>query len=72
MQERLGLSYNNVRSLHQLVDSIPDRAGRWFVKTLAFHDSPEEKHVIRHRDIISAIRCLWGDPTLAKHLVYKP
>ena len=39
------------------------------VKQLNFHDRPEEKHVIRHRDVIEAIRCLWGDPALAKYLV---
>ncbi|KAI0716300.1 hypothetical protein C8Q76DRAFT_767496 [Earliella scabrosa] len=61
-----------VQALYNLVDSIPEHAGRWFVKTLSFHDSPKEKHIIRHRDIIAAIRCLWGDLSLSKYLVYKP
>ncbi|KAI0739541.1 hypothetical protein C8Q80DRAFT_1051838, partial [Daedaleopsis nitida] len=73
VQESLGLSYNNVRSLHEIVDSLPERAGKWFIKTLSFQDRPEEKHVIHHRDVIAAIRCLWGDPSLAtKYLTYKP
>lgn len=42
------------------------------MKHLAFKDRPEEIHVIRHRDIVEAVRCLWGDPGLAKHMVYKP
>ena len=72
VREQLGLSYGNVRALHQKVDSLPDHAGPWKVKTLSFPDRPDEKFLVHHRDIISAIRALWGDPSLAQHLVYRP
>ena len=72
VRERLGLSYTNVRSLHQIVDSIPDRAGQWYIKNLNFRDRLEEKHTIRFRNILEIIRCLWGDPALSQYMVYRP
>ena len=72
VRESLGLSFDNVRTLHQNVDSIPDRGGQWYKKKLIFDDCPEQVHVIRHRNVIAAIRSLWGDPALAEYLVYKP
>ena len=72
MRERLGLSFDNAHSVHQIVDSIPPTAGAWYKKNLSFHDRPEEVYPVRHRDIIQAIRSLWGDPTLSQYLVYKP
>lgn len=71
VKERLGLSYHNTKTLLRVVDGIPERAGKWHVKTLRFQDSPEE-HTIRYRDVIKAVECLWGDPALAKHMVYRP
>ena len=70
--EKLGLSYNNIRALHQLVDAIPDRAGQWHTKHLSFSDRPSEKHTIRYRGVIDAIKCLWGEPAFSKHMVYAP
>jgi len=72
VREKLGLSFENTRDLHKIIDDIPECAGKWTVKHLAFHDRPEEKHIIRHRNVIDAIRCLWGDPSLSKHMVYAP
>lgn len=72
MREKLGLSFSNTRGLHQVVDSIPRRAGEWKVKNLSFPDRPDELFTLRHRDILSSIQSLWGDPELADHLVYKP
>jgi hypothetical protein len=43
-------------SLHQIVDSIPDRAGMWMSKTLAFPDQPKEKYTIQYRDPLIAIQ----------------
>jgi hypothetical protein len=54
------------------VDSIPERAGKWKTSTLTFNDQPEEKFVIHHRDIMEAIRSLFGDPSLFQHLVTVP
>ncbi|KAF5343781.1 hypothetical protein D9757_014804 [Collybiopsis confluens] len=35
-------------------------------------DHPEEHFIVHHRDPVEAIKALWGDPSLANHLVYKP
>lgn len=56
----------------ETVDSIPERCGPWFTKRLSFKDRPSEFFTIYHRNPIEAIKALWGDPALAKHLVYKP
>lgn len=53
-------------------DAIPERAGEWFTKQLAFKDRPNEHFTIHHRDPLEAIRALWGDPAISKDLVYKP
>ncbi|KAF9455751.1 hypothetical protein BDZ94DRAFT_1135920, partial [Collybia nuda] len=68
----LGLSFKNIRALHQKLDSIPEKAGSWYTKTLSFKDKPDQKFTIRHRDVIQCIKSLWGDPAFADHLVYQP
>ncbi len=70
--EKLGVSYHNTRSLHQKVDSMPDRAGDWITRKLSFKDSPNEEFTIRYRDPIKAIQSIWEDPSNADHLVYAP
>ncbi|KAH9994364.1 hypothetical protein BJV74DRAFT_877671 [Russula compacta] len=72
VKEKLGLSFNNIRALHKLVDAIPDRAGDWRTTNLSFSDRPSEKHTIRYCNVVDAIKCLWGDPALSKHMVYAP
>lgn len=72
MRAKLGLSYANVRGLHQIVDSIPDRAGLWTTKSLSFPDRPSEKYLIRYRDPLAAVRTLLGNPAHAKDIVYIP
>lgn len=72
VKDKLGLSFGNTRALHQIVDDIPERAGRWTTKCLSFKDRPGEKHIIRFRSVLEAIKCLWGDPTLSKYMVYQP
>ncbi|KAJ7778044.1 hypothetical protein DFH07DRAFT_1036563, partial [Mycena maculata] len=69
---KLGLSYSNIRGLHQIVDSIPERAGEWTSKTLSFPDRPDEKYLIRYRDPLTAIQTLLGNPAHAKDIVYVP
>jgi len=70
--EKLGLSYSNINGLHQRVDSIPNRVGDWHIRRLSFKDRPEEEFILRHRNVIDAVKSLWGDPALAEHLVYRP
>ncbi|KAF7363254.1 hypothetical protein MVEN_00678500 [Mycena venus] len=72
VQEKLGLSYSNIRGLHKIVDSIPERAGEWTTKSLSFPDRPGEKYLIRYRDPLAAIRTLLGNPAYAKDIVYIP
>lgn len=72
VRETLGLSFHNIGGLLKLVDKIPDRAGQWTTRTLKFKDRQEEPYLMRHRDVIDAIKSLWGDPALSEHLVYKP
>lgn len=54
------------------MDSIPNRVGDWSVRKLAFKDQPDEEFILRHRNIVDAVKSLWGDPALADHLVYWP
>ncbi|KAF5372418.1 hypothetical protein D9757_011620 [Collybiopsis confluens] len=72
VKEHLGLSYGNSRAMLKLVDDIPPRCGQWFTKQLSFRDQLQETFTIHHRDPIEAIKALWGDASLANHLVYKP
>ncbi|KAI1785454.1 hypothetical protein LXA43DRAFT_976229 [Ganoderma leucocontextum] len=72
VRESLGLSYETVRAMLELIESVPERAGQWYLKRLSFQDCPDQKFTIRHRNVLDAIRSLWGDPALAKYLVYKP
>ncbi|KAJ7852764.1 hypothetical protein B0H14DRAFT_3656681 [Mycena olivaceomarginata] len=72
VREKLGLSYQNIRGLHQIVDSIPERAETWMTKSLSFPDHPHKKHIIRYRDPLAAIRSLLGNPAHAKDIVYVP
>ncbi|KAJ3831693.1 hypothetical protein F5878DRAFT_516019, partial [Lentinula raphanica] len=69
---RLGLTFNNARSMLQKVDSIPEKCGNWFTKQLAFKDRPNETFTLHYRDPIEAIKALWGDPSLTNEFVYKP
>lgn len=71
MVDKLQLSFKDVRQLFMKIDCIPDRAS-WKSETLTFPDRPDEEHVVRYRDIIQAIKALLGNPSHAKHIVYKP
>lgn len=42
------------------------------MRGLRFPDVPDELYLLRMRNPVEAIRGLWGDPALAKHLVYRP
>ncbi|KAF8905580.1 hypothetical protein CPB84DRAFT_1676487, partial [Gymnopilus junonius] len=72
VKEKLGLSYNNVRALHQKVDSIPERAGDWQTRHLSFRDRPEEVYTIRFRDPVEAVKSLFANPAFEKERVYCP
>jgi len=46
--------------------------GDWHVRRLTFKDRPDEEFILRHRNVIDAVKSLWGDPALTEHLVYRP
>ncbi|KAJ7236362.1 hypothetical protein C8J57DRAFT_1088236 [Mycena rebaudengoi] len=71
VRQKLGLSYSNIRGLHEIVDSIPERA-EWTSKFLSFPDRPDEKYTIRYRNPLSAIQTLLGNPAHASQIVYVP
>ena len=64
------LSYHNTRTLHKTVDAMPDRAGDWMTRTLAFNDRPDDKYTIRYRNPIDTIKSIWEDPAHTEHLVF--
>ncbi|KAF9527055.1 hypothetical protein CPB83DRAFT_895492 [Crepidotus variabilis] len=70
--EKLGLSFHNVRSLHQKVDSLSDQAGEWKTRRFAFQDHPNDKYTLHLRDPVEAIKTLFADLAHNKHLVYAP
>ncbi|KAF5382238.1 hypothetical protein D9757_008922 [Collybiopsis confluens] len=72
IKEKLGITYKNTQSMLRKVDEIPDRCGPWYTKRLSFKDRPDEYFIIRHRNPLEAIKALWGDPSFAEKLVYKP
>ncbi|KAF5361199.1 hypothetical protein D9757_013610 [Collybiopsis confluens] len=72
VKERLGLSFQSARAMLKKADQIPPRYGLWQTKRLSFRDRPDEYFYVHHLNPIEAIRAVWGDPSLAKHLVYKP
>lgn len=69
MKEKLGLSYENTAGLHRQLDSVPLQAGEWKVKYLTFPDRKDEPFILRHQDVLEAVKALWGDANLAKHIV---
>ncbi|KAL1700331.1 hypothetical protein EV121DRAFT_214394, partial [Schizophyllum commune] len=70
--ERLGLSFKNTYHMHKTIDKLDKRAGEWHTERMRYPDTPDEEHVLYFREPLEAIRSLWGDPTLAQHLVYRP
>ncbi|KIY60816.1 hypothetical protein CYLTODRAFT_363676, partial [Cylindrobasidium torrendii FP15055 ss-10] len=72
VREKLGLSYKTTNEMHETLKEVPGRAGEWQSKHIYFPDKPDQPFILIHRDILDAIRALWGDPSLADHLVFKP
>ncbi|ESK83971.1 hypothetical protein Moror_7502 [Moniliophthora roreri MCA 2997] len=68
--EKLSLSFHNTQALHQKIDTIPPRAGKWKVGRLHFKNQPDAEFILHYRDPLEAIRSLWGDLSLSEHLAY--
>ena len=71
VKDKLGLSYKDSRTLHQLIDKLPERAGPWRERILTFEDRDEE-FIIRYRNSLEAVKALIGDPTLSTDMTYSP
>ena len=69
--ENLGLSYHNIRGLHQKLDAIPERAGVWKSTKLSFNEWPNESFTLRYRDPVEAVKSLWKDPQLSPKMVFQ-
>jgi hypothetical protein len=69
--DKLGLSFHNIRGLHQVVDSIPPRA-QWKTRQLWYKSDPNDKHTIYHRNPCDVISSLLGNPAFANDIVYRP
>ena len=72
MVDKLGLSYHNVQALHKKLDTMPEKAGEWKIRSLQFGDKPDEKYIIRYRNPLEAIKTLWKDPYLSPQMQFKP
>ena len=71
MVEHLGLSYHNMRKLHQVIDSISPQA-EWRTQSVWFRSDPQAKHYIHYQNPLDAIQLLLGNPAHVKDIVYKP
>ncbi|KAF5346217.1 hypothetical protein D9757_014049 [Collybiopsis confluens] len=72
VKDSLGVTFSSARAMLAKVDEIPSRGGSWYTKQLSFKDHPDETFTIRHRNPLDAIKALWGDPSFANDLVYRP
>ncbi|KIY61666.1 hypothetical protein CYLTODRAFT_495138 [Cylindrobasidium torrendii FP15055 ss-10] len=72
VKEKLGLSFKNTAGVHRTLEDVPRRAGKWHIKHLTFPDREDDPFILRHRDILEAVKALWGDPKFAGRIVYRP
>ena len=68
--EKLGLSYHNIRGLHQKLNEMPEKGGKWKTENLRFKDRPNELFTLRYRDPVEAIKSLWKDSQLSPEMVF--
>jgi hypothetical protein len=69
VKDRLGLSYNNIRELNQIIDkNLPGRP-EFQHKEIEIAGSTFDFY---YRDIIQCIRTLYEDPDFTQHLVFAP
>ncbi|KAI0044805.1 hypothetical protein FA95DRAFT_1496496, partial [Auriscalpium vulgare] len=71
VQECLGLSYNNSRSLNQLIDEIPSLAA-WKSTQLCLGSGDNKSYKLLYREPLDCIRALYSNPAFVKHMLYAP
>src|SRR5258708_3043930 len=69
VQDALGLSFHNVKELNEVIDMKLSGHPCFQRKELSVNGDLLEFYC---RDIIESIRCLYGDPHFAHHLVFVP
>ncbi|THH15839.1 hypothetical protein EUX98_g9400, partial [Antrodiella citrinella] len=68
--ERLGLSYNNSRSLHQTIDTLPALAP-WIKRDISL-DGSSEGFDLYYRDPIESLKAIYGNPALLPYMSFAP
>ena len=74
MVERLGVSYNNSRSLHQVIDTLPSLAP-WIKRNIVLdpeNASNSDIFELYYRDPVEALKALWGNPAFLQHMSFEP
>ncbi|KAG1845829.1 hypothetical protein F4604DRAFT_1595367 [Suillus subluteus] len=69
--DKLGLSFHNIRGLHQVVNGVPARA-QWKTRQLWYKSDPEDKHTIYYRNPCDVMQSLLGNPAFTNDIVYRP
>jgi hypothetical protein len=67
--DALGLSFHTAKELNEKIDTHLSDRPCFQCKTLTVNGEPLEFY---SRDAIEAIKCLYGDPRFAQHLVFAP
>ena len=72
MKEKLGLSYNNSRSLNQVINELPALA-EWSLHKLTLDDSETTESIeLWCQDPTDALKSLWGSPALLQFMKFAP
>jgi hypothetical protein len=72
VKEKLGLSYNNSRSLNQVINELPALA-EWNLHKLTLDDSETTESIeLWCRDPTDALKSLWGSPALFRFMKFMP
>jgi hypothetical protein len=70
LANKIGVSWKNSRELHQVIDTIPDRAP--WSETNIFLRGSDVSHRIFFRNPIDCVRALWQNPAYADQMHYCP
>jgi len=72
VKEKLGLSYNNSRSLNQIINELLALA-EWNLHNLTLDDSETTESIeLWCRDLTDALKFLWGSLALFQFMTFAP
>ncbi|KAJ3538664.1 hypothetical protein NM688_g6483 [Phlebia brevispora] len=69
VQERLELSFKNVRELNKIVDALPSTRPKFIRDEIVV---AEEAFEVYMRDVVECLRALFGNAEFARYLVFLP